>query len=121
MKGYYGRPDATRQVLRDGWLHTGDLGEVDENGRFYFDRTIKKMINYAGMKVYPAEVERLIKMFTGVDDIHVYGVADRIAGEKVCADVRLRHGAENKRDEFVRWMRDNISMHKIPKNIRYLG
>ena len=84
MKGYYKAPDATRRVLRNGWLHTGDMADIDETGRITIRSRKDDMIIRAGMNVYPAEIENALKMDDRIKEALVYGVADQTTQKIHC-------------------------------------
>ena len=118
MTGYWGRPDATAETLRSGWLHTGDLARRDENG-FYFivDRT-KDLIVCGGYNVYPAEVEEVLQAHASVAMCAVFGIPDDIKGEKPWAAVVASRGAEVDVAALDRHCRARLAAYKVPR--RYL-
>jgi long-chain acyl-CoA synthetase len=118
MTGYWGRPDATAETLRGGWLHTGDLARRDENG-FYFivDRT-KDLILCGGYNVYPAEVEEVLQAHASVAMCAVFGIPDDIKGEKPWAAVVASRGAEVDVAALDRHCRARLAAYKVPR--RYL-
>jgi acyl-CoA synthetase (AMP-forming)/AMP-acid ligase II len=93
MPGYYHRPDLTAQAIRDGWLHTGDLGHVDADGYLYLVDRKKDMIDSGGVKVYPHDIEEVIARHPDVLEAVVFGVPDEKWGETPAAAVRLKVGA----------------------------
>jgi acyl-CoA synthetase (AMP-forming)/AMP-acid ligase II len=113
MKGYYRRQHATHLAFADGWLRTGDIGYLDTDGYVYLTGMIKKMINYGGKKVYPAEVERLVRTNENVDDIEVFGVEDKLFGQSVCAKIRLKENTPAAREELLAWCRGALSKYKV--------
>ncbi len=113
MKGYYKNISATEKTIINGWLHTGDLGFVDKEGYVHLVGLKKRMINYGGQKVYPAEVNRLIKKQTNVIDADVFGTDDNLLGQKVEAKIYLKEKTIEKQNEFHKWCRKNISHYKI--------
>jgi long-chain acyl-CoA synthetase len=118
MTGYWGRPDATAETLRGGWLHTGDLARRDENG-FYFivDRT-KDLILCGGYNVYPAEVEEVLQAHASVAMCAVFGIPDDIKGEKPWAAVVASRGAEVDVAALDKHCRARLAAYKVPR--RYL-
>ena len=90
MPGYYKRPDLTRQVIVDGWLHSGDLGYVDEDGYLYLVDRKKDMIISGGVNVYPRDIEEVVVQHPGVREVAVFGVPDAKWGETPIAAVALR-------------------------------
>ncbi len=116
MKGYYKMPEATEQAIdRDGWLHTGDLGVVDENGYFKVTGRIKDMIIRGGENIYPREIEEFLHRHPKVLDVHVVGVPDKKYGEQVLAAIQLKSGITATTEEFVEYCSGKIARHKIPK------
>ncbi len=116
MKGYYKMPEATEQAIdRDGWLHTGDLGVVDENGYFKVTGRIKDMIIRGGENIYPREIEEFLHRHPKVLDVHVVGVPDKKYGEQVLAAIQLKSGISATTEEFVEYCTGKIARHKIPK------
>ena len=104
MKGYWNRPDATEEVMRGGWFHTGDMARVDEDGYFFIVDRKKEMIIRGGYNVYPREIEEVLYEHPAVSEAAVVGVADDSLGEEVGAAIVLRPGAdaERGRDPGVR-------------------
>jgi long-chain acyl-CoA synthetase len=121
MLGYWNRPEATAAAIRNGWFHTGDIGTTDEQRYFYVLDRLKDMINVSGFKVYPAEVEAMIRQHPAVAEVAVYGVPDHARGEAVHASVVLRHDCMPDADDIVRFCRQRIASFKAPQNIRFVS
>ncbi|HSV97269.1 MAG TPA: AMP-binding protein [Spirochaetota bacterium] len=116
MKGYYKMPDETANAVdSDGWLHTGDLGEVDENGYFKVTGRIKDMIIRGGENIYPRELEEFLYTNPKVSDVHVVGIPDKKYGEQVLAAIQLKEGMSATVEEFIEFCQGKIARHKIPK------
>jgi len=116
MKGYYKMEEATRSAIdADGWLHTGDLGEVDENGYFRVTGRMKDMIIRGGENIYPREIEEFLLTHPKVLDVQVVGVPDTKYGEQVLAAIQLREGAAATADEFIAFCGGKIARHKVPR------
>lgn len=113
MKGYFRRQDATDEVIRQGWYRTGDLGKVDASGDVTLVGRSKYVINKAGMKIYPEDVESLIAAHPDVLDVCVFGVADTIAGQTVAAAVVLKP-TSNGLPSLEGWCRKNLTTFKVP-------
>ncbi len=115
MTGYWGRPEATEETLRGGWLHTGDLARRDQNG-FYFivDRT-KDLILSGGYNVYPAEVEEVLQAHPSVAMCAVFGIPDDIKGEKPWAAVVPSRGAEVDVAALDKHCREQLAAYKVPR------
>jgi long-chain acyl-CoA synthetase len=119
MKGYFRHPEATEVALRRGWLHTGDVGRLDQDGYLYLTGLKKRMINAAGKKVYPAEVERLMRLYTDLEDVAIWGEPEEIRGEVVTGRVRLRRKSAAMEQAFRNWCSQHISAYKIPSRIEF--
>ena len=117
MKGYWGKPEETAKAIRDGWLHTGDIGKMDDEGYFYITDRLKDMINAAGFNVYPNEVEQVIYQHPAVQEAAVYGVADPVRGETVHASIVLKEGAQVGEESILEFCRANMSAYKVPRKI----
>jgi long-chain acyl-CoA synthetase len=119
MLGYWNRPDATEEIIREGWFHTGDIGRQDESGCFFIEDRLKDMINVGGLKVYPAEVENILYRHAAVAEAAVYGVADPYLGEQVHASVVLRKGANATTAELVAHCRGHLANYKVPATVEF--
>jgi long-chain acyl-CoA synthetase len=117
MKGYYRNPEATAESIRNGWLHTGDLGSVDADGYFTILGRKKEMINRGGEKVFPKEVEDVLHSHPAVAEAAVVGVPDPKYGEEVAAFV-VRRGDLTEADLRV-WCRERLADFKLPKRIEF--
>ena len=116
MKGYYKMPEATESAIdSDGWLHTGDLGEIDENGYFKVTGRIKDMIIRGGENIYPRELEEFLFTHPKVQNVQVVGIADKKYGEQVLAAIHLKNGHQVTAEEFIEFCKGKIARHKIPK------
>jgi fatty-acyl-CoA synthase len=121
MKGYFKMQDATETAIdEDGWLHTGDLGVVDENGYFKVTGRIKDMIIRGGENVYPREIEEFLHAHDKISDVHVVGVPDEKYGEQVLAAIQLREGETATADELREYCNGKIARHKIPRYFEFV-
>ncbi len=121
MKGYYKMEDRTREVIdEDGWLHTGDLAVMDENGYVRITGRSKDMIIRGGENVYPREIEEFLYTHPDVSDVQVYGVPDERYGEQVAAAVKLRDGAQTTTEEIKEYCRANIARFKVPHYVDFV-
>jgi O-succinylbenzoic acid--CoA ligase len=118
MRGYANRPDETRRVLRDGWLHTGDLGYLDTHGRLFVLDRRRDLILSGGENVYPAEVEAALLEHPDVLDAGVAGIADAAFGRRPAAWLVLRPGRALAAQELERFCRQRLAGYKVP--VRYL-
>jgi fatty-acyl-CoA synthase len=114
MRGYWQRPEETGQVLRNGWLHTGDKALVDGEGYLYIAGRSKDVIVSAGAKIYPSEIERVLREHPEVADAAVIGIPDDRVGEAVVAVVTLRAGVTLAPDEIVAFCKGRIADYKRP-------
>jgi len=116
MKGYYKMPEATAEAIdREGWLHTGDLGEVDKNGYFKVTGRIKDMIIRGGENIYPREIEEFLYKHPKVANVQVIGIPDKKYGEQVLAAIQLKSRETATTEEFSEFCRGKIARYKIPK------
>jgi fatty-acyl-CoA synthase len=121
MKGYYKMPEETaRAIDADGWLHTGDLAVMDENGYCKITGRIKNMIIRGGENVYPREIEEFLYTHPKISDVQIYGVPDRKYGEQVMAAVILKKGEDMTEDEVRDFCRGKIANYKIPKYVKFV-
>jgi fatty-acyl-CoA synthase len=121
MTGYYGRPDATADAFRGGWLHTGDLAVQDERGYYFFRDRLKEMIKTGGENVYSAEIEQALYLHPAVLEAAVVGVPDPRWDEEVRAVVVLRNGLHANGEELSAFLRGHLAGYKIPKKIVFMG
>jgi len=121
MKGYYKLEEETARVIdKDRWLHSGDLGDVDNAGNFRVTGRIKDMIIRSGENVYPREIEEFLLGMEGISDVQVAGVASEKYGEEVAAFVILKAGASLSEEEVRDFCRGNISRFKVPKYVFFV-
>lgn len=121
MKGYYKMSEATAQTIdKDGWLHSGDLAMMDNDGYFNITGRIKDMIIRGGENIYPKELEEFLYTNPKVKDVQVIGVPDKNYGEEVCACVILKEGETATEDELKEFIRVNLSRHKMPRYIWFM-
>ena len=119
MRGYYNMPDATESAIDgEGWLHTGDLAEVDEDGYYRITGRLKDMIIRGGENVYPREVEEFLYTHPKVSDVQVIGVPDERFGEEVMAWVMLKPGESADPEEIREFCRGRIAHFKVPRYVR---
>ncbi|WP_435202562.1 AMP-binding protein [Janibacter sp. GS2] len=114
MTGYWRNPEASAQQLRDGWLHTGDTGYLDEDGCLHYLARTKDMIKVKGMSVFPAEVEMFLMRHPDLASVAVVPAADEATGQRPVAFVALRDGATVGADELGEWARGQMAGYKVP-------
>ncbi|GAB3867526.1 long-chain fatty acid--CoA ligase [Nocardioides maradonensis] len=117
MKGYYKRPDATAEVMQDGWFRTGDIGYRDEDGFYFIVDRVKDLIIRGGYNVYPREVEEVLYEHGDVVEAAVVGRPDERLGEEVVAHVVLRPGAAAGVDELTAHCKERLAAYKYPRTI----
>ena len=121
MKGYYQMPEETaRAIDAEGWLHTGDLAVMDENGYCKITGRIKNMIIRGGENVYPREIEEFLYTHPKVSDVQVYGVPDRKYGEQVMAAIKLKEGVSCSEEEIRDFGKERIANYKIPAYVKFV-
>jgi len=121
MKGYYGDPEATRQTIdENGWLHSGDLGCMDEEGYVQITGRLKEMIIRGGENIYPREIEEFLFRHPKVAQVAVFGLPDEFYGEVVMAWVQLHAGESGTEKEFREYCKGKIAHYKVPKHIWFV-
>ncbi len=121
MKGYYNRPEATRDAFVHGWFHTGDIGKRDEDGYFYIVDRKKDLIIRGGMNIYPREVEEVIYRHPKVLEVAVVGMPDPVRGEEVKVYVSPRDGETLTPEEINAYVREHLAKYKWPKKVEIMG
>ena len=119
MKGYYKKPEATADILKDGRLYTGDVAIMDERGYVYIVDRIKDMIITNGYNVYPRNIEEAIYLHPNVEECIVAGLPDERRGEIVKAWIKLRAGTRLNEEELGKFLADKISKMEIPKLVEF--
>ena len=117
MLGYWNKPEETRNVLRDGWLHTGDLGRMDEDGYFYIVDRKKDLIKYKGYSVFPRDVEEVLHEHPAVKECAVVGKPDEAVGELPVAFVVLKEGASATREELIEFVAGQVAPYKKIRDV----
>jgi len=119
MKGYWNKPEETAQALRGGWLHTGDIVKMDEDGYFTIVDRIKDMIKTVGENVYPREVEEVLFTHPKVKDAVVVGIPQEFMGEEIKAYIVLKEGMTATAAEIMQFCREQLSKFKVPKEVEF--
>jgi long-chain acyl-CoA synthetase len=120
MKGYWNKPEETDRTIRNGWLHTGDIAKMDEDGYFYIVDRIKDMIKTLGENVYPREVEEVLYTHPKVQEAVVVGLPyEEYLGEKIKAYIVLKEGQHATAEEIIQHCREQLSKFKVPKEIEF--
>jgi long-chain acyl-CoA synthetase len=120
MKGYLGRPAATAEALRGGWLHTGDLGYLDADGFYFIVDRAKDLVIRGGYNVYPREIEEVLYAHPGILEAAVIGKPDDRLGEEVVAVVVRRANFEVSAEEVIAFCRERVAAYKYPREIRFM-
>lgn len=121
MKGYYKNETATKDTLKNGWLHTGDLGSQDSDGYFYITGRKKEMIIRGGENIYPKEVEEVLYRHPAVAECAVVGIPDKIWGEQVAAALVLREGHKFSAEEVMKYCKEHIADYKCPRIVKFFA
>lgn len=119
MKGYWGKAGETAEVLRDGWLYTGDIAKVDEDGYFSIVERKKDMIIASGYNVYPREVEEVLFQHPAVEEAAVVGIPDAYRGETVKAFVVLKSGKAATDEDLIAFCKERLAAFKVPKHVEF--
>lgn len=119
MKGYYKNPEATAEVMRNGWFHSGDIGTMDEKGILTIVDRKKEMILRGGYNIYPRELEEVIMTHEAVSLVAVIGVSCDRMGEEVKAFVVKKQGADLTEDEFIDWCKVQFAANKYPRFVEF--
>lgn len=117
MKGYWNRPEATAETIKEGWLFTGDMGKLDKDGYLYVIDRKKDMILSGGENVYPAEIEKVIRDMPGVADASVIGVPDEKWGEVGKVFIEKGEGKPPDPEEVIAFCRSRLAGYKVPRHI----
>ncbi len=121
MKGYYNMPKETAEAIdKDGWLHTGDIAMVDENGYYRITGRLKDMIIRGGENIYPKEIEDFIYTYPGVSDVQIVAVPSEKYGEETMAYIVPKKGVERTEEEIKNYVFANMARHKVPRYVRFL-
>ena len=121
-RGYFEDPKATASAIdADGWLHTGDIGLLDDKGNIRIVDRIKDMYLVGGFNAYPAEIERLMLQHQGIAQVAVVGVPDARLGEVGAAFVILRPGVTLDEASLITWCRERMANFKVPRSVRFVG
>jgi len=117
MKGYWNKPEATAEAMRDGWFRTGDMARVDDDGYYFIVDRKKDLIIRGGYNVYPREIEEVLHEHPAVAEVAVIGIPDASLGEEVGAAVALKPGASATPEELRSWARDRVAAYKYPRRV----
>ncbi len=119
MQGYWNMPEETANTLRDGWLYTGDIARMDEDGYFYIEDRKKDLIIAGGYNIYPREVEEVLMAHPAVVEAAVAGITDPKRGETVKAWVVKKEGDPTTEEEMIAWSKTQLAKYKYPRTIEF--
>jgi long-chain acyl-CoA synthetase len=120
MKGYYKMPEETAEILRNGWLHTGDMGYLDDDGHLFLVERKKDLIIRGGFNIFPKDIEEVLYQHPAVVEAAVVGMPDQLMGEEVLAYVVPRPGEEITETDIISYCREHLAKYKCPKKIQFL-
>ena len=121
MLGYWNRPTETAEAMRNGWFHSGDIGYLDEDGYLYLVDRLKDMINFAGFKIWPREVEEVLYQHPAIRECAVAGVPDPVKGEIAKAYIILRDGGKATEQELDVYCRERLAAYKVPRAFSFVA
>jgi fatty-acyl-CoA synthase len=121
MLGYWNDEERTKEAIRDGWMHTGDLATIDAEGYCNIVGRVKDMLIRGGENVYPREIEEFLFRYPKVAQVQVFGVPDPKYGEEVCAWIVLKPGESATEDEIKAFCKDQIAHYKVPRHVRFVN
>lgn len=120
FKGYWNKPEATARTLKNGWVHTGDMGKFDADGYLTFIGRFKEMIKVSGYSVFPEEVETILIRHPAIAQAAVIGVADAQKGEVVRAFIVRKPGQSLEAEGLLAWSKENMASYKAPREVRFI-
>jgi long-chain acyl-CoA synthetase len=120
MKGYWNLPEETAKTIKDGWLYTGDIGYMDEDGYFYITGRKKDIIIRGGENVSPVEVEEVLVQHPAVAETGVIGIPDAVYGEEIKAFVVIKPGKQVTEEELIAFCKDRLPTFKLPKKVQFM-
>lgn len=120
MIGYLNKPEATAEAIKDGWLHTGDMGYMNENGCLFISGRKKEMINRGGENIYPREIEIPLENHPKIAEVAVIGAPDPALGERVRACIILKDTCTMTEDEVKEYLQDKLAKYKLPEFVEFM-
>jgi long-chain acyl-CoA synthetase len=125
MQGYYNKPEETANAIRDGWMYTGDIARMDEEGYFFVVDRLKDMVNISGFKVFTRELDDVLVKHSDIDTAASVGITDpdRPGSERVAAAVVLAPGREKspeQKEKIIAYLRQEVAPYKVPKVIEFM-
>ena len=119
-QGYYKKPEETKAALKDGWLFTGDIGTMDEEGYFYIVDRKKDMIIAGGYNIYPRDIDEVLYEHPKVAEACAIGVPDPYRGETVKVFVVLKEGQTSSEEEIIKFCKEKLAAYKVPKLVEFV-
>jgi len=120
MTGFYNKPEATAEVIRNGWLHTGDIGWIDEDGSLFITARKRRMIILKGQNIFPGDIEEVLAAHPKIAEVRVIGVIDIVRGETVKALVRLKSGETATEQEIRQYCQGRMADYKLPREVEFV-
>ncbi len=120
MTGFYNKPEATAKVIKNGWLHTGDIGKLDEDGLLYITGRKRRMLILKGQNIFPDDIESVLAAHPGIAEVRILGVIDLIRGETVKALVKLKPGETASEQEIRRYCQEHMADYKLPREVAFV-
>ena len=120
MKGYFNKEAETADVLKDGWLHTGDMAKIDEDGYIYIIDRKKDLVIVDGMNVYPREVEDLVNRHPLIEESAMVGLSDGMGSERTVIFLKKKEGSSVDEDEVRGFIKGNLARYKIPRRMVFI-
>jgi len=120
MTGFYNKPEATARIMRNGWLHTGDIGRLDKDGFLFITSRIRRMLILKGQNIFPADIEAVLLAHPAVVEARVMGVIDPVRGETVKALIKLKPGAKVTEQEIRQYCQGRMADYKLPRDIEFV-
>ena len=115
MTGFYNKPEATAKIIRNGWLHTGDIGRMDEDGFLFITGRKRRMLILKGQNIFPADIEEVLSTHPKIAEVKVRGAIDIVRGETVKALVRLKPGETATEQEIRQYCQGRMADYKLPR------
>jgi len=120
MKGYWNKPELTSETMENGWVHTGDMGYVDEDGFLFVVDRKTDMVLSGGENIYPREIEEVLYTHPAIREAAVIGVPSEKWGEDVKAIIALKSGHEATEEEIIEFCKDKLASYKKPKTVEFM-
>lgn len=120
MKGYWNNEESTKEIIKSGRLHTGDVGYVDKDGYVYIIDRIKELIITSGFNVYPREIEELLYKHPYIEEVAVIGIGDEYKGQKIKAFIKVRFGEKMNKSEIINYLDGKLAKYKLPEEVEFV-